>query len=674
MSIAPAPLRLGIIGCGAVTRLCHLPALASGKPFRVTALIDRVPEHTERAAEQHRLLRETNGLHQEPEPLRAGSLTEVLDAVDVAIVATPPSSHATLAIQLALAGKHTLLEKPIAATVGECVAIRDASVSTGVTVLPAHIRRLYPAASWIAHRVASGQLGTVRRVRWSEGARYAWPAVTGFPFDADATEGGGVLADLGPHVIDLLGHWFGPLQLSRCEDNSAGGTDSEALLELRAEAAEIEVELSRLRDLRNTVTIEGTRATVRVGTQRAASYQCWTVDGVLLEQGQVPSIVPETLTRHGLFHQQLVEFDRALRGQPSSAATLAQATTTVAVLEHCRERRAHTLARPWQTRRSQPRHHHLGGVRRVAVTGATGFIGSHVVERLLREDATSVVALARTPGKQARLSHADRARLDVVPADLLGDPSELIKAFHGCDVVVHAAYGSSGEPAHRWAVSVEGTAAVLAAARKAGVRRLVHVSSVSVYDTATATVIDEDSPLLAADPGDTSYQQQKLAAESLALASTDDQDQTEVVCVQPTVVYGPWGPLWTLRPLRRLAEDNTALPSGPSGHCDVVHVHDVADAITFLASASGVTRRRFLVSGPQSTTWGEFYDRYRDMLSLPRLCLPDSANWPEHDRGFYAGSPPVDTSRLAVLGFQARIDLDSGMDLLGHWARWAGLA
>ncbi|MDQ3987859.1 MAG: NAD-dependent epimerase/dehydratase family protein, partial [Actinomycetota bacterium] len=611
-----------------------------------------------------------DGRAEEPPPVRARDVAEVLDAIDVAIVATPPWSHAMLATQLALAGKHVLLEKPVAATVGECVAIRDTAASKGVTVLPAHVRRFYPAAAWVAHRLASGELGTVRRVRWCEGADYAWPAVTGFTFDPGA--GGGVLADLGPHVVDLLGHWFGALELRQCEDNSAGGADSETRLELRAGETGIEVELSRLRDLDNSVTIEGSQAALRVETRRAAGYEWRSGDHVRLVRGDVPAALPATRTRVGLFHRQLVEFDRALRGEPSAAATFDEAITTVELLERCRERRVHTLVRPWQAASSGPVHRAPArGARRVAVTGATGFIGSHVVERLLDEDATAVVVLARTPGRQARLSHADRARLDVVSADLLGDPAVLVEAFTGCDVVVHAAYGSAGEPALRWAVSVEGTAAVAAAARTAGVSRLVHVSSVSVYDAAATTVIDEDAPPLAAVPGDLSYAQQKLAAERLILDSADDR--TEVVCVQPTVVYGPWGPLWTLRPLRRLAEDNTALPSGPSGHCDVVHVHDVADAIAFVASAPGAAGRRFLVSGPASTTWGEFYDRYRDMLSLPRLSLPDSARWPELDRRFYAGSPPVDTSRLVALGFRPRIGLDAGMDLLARWARWAGL-
>jgi predicted dehydrogenase len=73
-----------VVGCGAVTQLCHLPALVSGTPFRATALVDRVPKRTE----HHRLLQKIKGLDEQATPGCATYVTEVLDAIDVAIVAT----------------------------------------------------------------------------------------------------------------------------------------------------------------------------------------------------------------------------------------------------------------------------------------------------------------------------------------------------------------------------------------------------------------------------------------------------------------------------------------------------------------------------------------------------------------------------------------------------------
>jgi nucleoside-diphosphate-sugar epimerase len=195
-----------------------------------------------------------------------------------------------------------------------------------------------------------------------------------------------------------------------------------------------------------------------------------------------------------------------------------------------------------------------------------------------------------------------------------------------------------------------------------------YVSGVSVYDAASVTVIDEDSPLLETNPRDLAYAAEtRRRTAGPRLNRRPDGGRLRAA----NVVYSVWGPLWTLRPLRRLAEANTALPSGPSGSCAVVHLHDVADAIPFLTSPQP-PGRRFFVSGPSSTTWSQFDDCYRAMLLLPRLSLPDSADRVGQGRRFYAASPLVDTSRLAGVGFRSRISLDSGMDHLARWARWAG--
>ncbi|SDD59203.1 NAD-dependent epimerase/dehydratase family protein [Actinokineospora iranica] len=662
-----APLRLAVVGCGAVTELCHLPALARGEPFVLSALVDRLPARTERVAEQYARLLAAGGRGSARPPVRATDITDVLDEIDVALVATGPDTHAVLAARLASAGKHVLLEKPVATTVAECARIRSAARAGEVVVVPAHMRRFFPSVPWVAERLASGELGRVRRVRWREGFEYGWPLVSPFAFEPGA--GAGVLADLGPHVLDLIGHWLGgPMELRSCDDNACDGVDSEVRLELLAGGVPVEIELSRLRDLGDTLTIEGTRAVLSVGTRREAHYALHTSDGALIRQGPVPTTDPRLLTREGVFHRQFEEFDRALHGAVTKAATLADAESVVALLDRCREHRSHRLPRPWEP--GPRRKIQTGSARRVAVTGATGFIGSHVVDRLLRDSDTEVVAIGREHRKRARLSHLDATRLRFVLADVR-DTTALAEAFQGCDAVVHTAYGNGGDLAERWSVTVDGTASVLSAVTAARVDRLVHLSSMSVYDPTDVSLIDEDSPSVRSDPADLSYAQQKTAAERLILGRP--RDRLDVVCLQPSVVYGPWSPTWTIRPLRNLAEDNACLPSGGGGICNAVHVHDVADAIAHLLDVPTLSERRFLLSGPALTTWGAFYDHYRDMLRLPRLDLPDSEGWPDRYREYYARKVEVDSSRLAAAGFRPAVRLDEGMAQVTAWAAWGNL-
>ncbi|WP_051798060.1 NAD-dependent epimerase/dehydratase family protein [Catenuloplanes japonicus] len=682
-----SPLRLAVVGCGAVVEHCHLPALLSG-PFTVAALVDRDPAR-----------RELMSTHVPSAALLSDVSALDLSTVDAALVATGPASHAAIASRLASAGLPVLLEKPVAATPAECDALRAAAGDT--LVVPALVRRHYPATAWVAAMLASGRLGRVRRVRWREGGPYAWPLVSAFTFAPGP--GGGVRADLGPHILDLLGLWLGGTgDLVSCVDNARGGADSETVLSLRYGDVFADVTLSRLRTLGGRVSIEGAEATLTVDTARAADYTLHAADGALLESGAVPADDPELLTRAGLFRHQLTRFAAAVRAEPGAVraepavvraepgavraepavvragsaavragsgggpATLEEAAAVVRLLARCRERATHDLPRPWQPATVRP-DRALDGLR-IAVTGANGFIGAQVTEHLLDAGAREVSAVVRTHAGRARLAHRPPDRLRLTTADLRDEPA-LRDAFDGCDVVVHAAYGSRGEPADRYAVTVDGAAAVLAAAAKTGVRRLINLSSVAVYPPGDRQILDETAPLLVPDPGDYSYAAQKAAADRL-LADFDG----EVVSLQPSAVYGPAGPKWTMAPLRRLREDNACLPGGGGGVCDVVHVHDVARAIAFLATADVPSHARFLLTGPEPATWGDYYDRYRDLLRLPRPHLPDSPRWPDREREFYARRTRVDAGRLAAAGFHPRLGLDEGLATVAAWARWAGLA
>ena len=169
------------------------------------------------------------------------------------------------------------------------------------------------------------------------------------------------------------------------------------------------------------------------------------------------------------------------------------------------------------------------------LTGATGFLGHHLVSHL-QAAGYRVRALVR-PGSET--TFLEKRALQLAFAADIGDRAALREACRGCDAVVHAAghFRMWGNLCHFWQTNVGGTDAVLEAALQEGVQRLVYVSTLVVVGrTEAGRVVDEDHPCRPQDH----YQRTKLEAERLALAYHRNCD-LGVVVVRPGALYGPWG-------------------------------------------------------------------------------------------------------------------------------------
>ena len=191
------PLRVGVLTCGTIVTNGHLPSFqALGRErVDVVAFTSRTRSSAEAAAAQW-------GSGDVVDDWRAVLDRDDVDAVDIC---SPNALHAEMAIAAAEAGKHVLVEKPIAVTPAEADAMIDAAARAGVVLMAAHNVRFAPPYLAAAAAVAEGRIGDIVGVRAAFGhaAPQAWaPGSTWFREPAVA--GGGALLDLGIHVADLL--------------------------------------------------------------------------------------------------------------------------------------------------------------------------------------------------------------------------------------------------------------------------------------------------------------------------------------------------------------------------------------------------------------------------------------------------------------------------------------
>lgn len=229
---------------------------------------------------------------------------------------------------------------------------------------------------------------------------------------------------------------------------------------------------------------------------------------------------------------------------------------------------------------------------RVLVTGANGFVGSAVVRALLRH-GYPVRAMVRAGSDTASL---EGLNVEVVRGDL-HDPPSLERALHGCEGLFHVAadYRLWAPERHAiYAANVRGTHAILLAARRCGIRRSVHTSSVATLGLhADGTPADEDTPAHLANMIG-AYKRSKYLSEMLARRCA--RAGSDIVIVNPAAPVGPRDrkPTPTGRTILDAARGR--MPAYVDTGLCVVHVDDVAEGHV-LAYERGHAGRRYVLGG-----------------------------------------------------------------------------
>src|SRR5439155_1323714 len=228
----------------------------------------------------------------------------------------------------------------------------------------------------------------------------------------------------------------------------------------------------------------------------------------------------------------------------------------------------------------------------VFVTGGTGFVGAHLVKALCAR-GDSVTALVRKPALAARLGWDDAVRLQHGDLD---DEAALRAGCAGADVVYHVAGKIAARNAAEFmATNRDGTANVLEAARDAGARRLLFVSSLAVAGPTTpGHPIDESRPPQPV----TDYGRSKHAAEVLVRAMPPSLPWT---IVRPPVVYGEWD-RGTLKIFQLARRGVVPVFGDGSQELSVIHAEDLARSLIAAATSPAAVGRVYFAAHPTATT------------------------------------------------------------------------
>jgi dihydroflavonol-4-reductase len=252
---------------------------------------------------------------------------------------------------------------------------------------------------------------------------------------------------------------------------------------------------------------------------------------------------------------------------------------------------------------------------RIFLTGATGFVGSHVAQSLYASGAE--LRLLRR--KTSRIEHLEGLNADLITGDLR-QPENLRSAFSGCEALVHVAADYRlwvPDPDAMYAANVQGTKALLQLARETGVRRVVYTSSVATMGfRSDGAIVDEDTPVSIEHMiGD--YKRSKFLAEQEAIAAA--RLGQHVVILNPTTPVGANDAKPT--PTGRIVVDflNRKFPAYVDTGLNLVDVEAVA-AMHVAGLERGIPGKRYILGG-ENLTLKQILDRMASMTGLPSPSL-----------------------------------------------------
>lgn len=327
--------------------------------------------------------------------------------------------------------------------------------------------------------------------------------------------------------------------------------------------------------------------------------------------------------------------------------------------------------------------------KRILITGATGLIGSYIVEKLSKNNDVRCLVI-----KNSDVSFLEQVGAKVVYGDIT-DKSTLGPALKDIDVVFHlaAAFKKDLPEKHTeevyFKINVDGTKNMLEAAKESHVKRFVHFGATGVYGFTGNKPASETSPY---NPSN-AYERSKCEGEKLAMEF--NKLGLPVTIIQPTVVYGPREKASILKFFKAVRKRIFPIIGNGKNKMDFVFVEDVADATILAAEKENAVGQRYIIGGDRTYTFLEILQVIADTINVPvpkikvpYLIAKIGARFLEIGCSVVGIEPPVkvatmdflsknkfyDTSKARKeLGYMPKVDLRTGMEITMNWYKDNGL-
>ena len=616
-------LRIALVGAGYVAQY-HLSALSRLKFVDLVGIADLDLGAAQTLAKKWNVA------------AAAKSLAELsAQRPNVVYVLTPPSSHYALALEALDMGCHVLVEKPLAESVEECDAMISRAKEKGLTLSVNHSDRLDPVVLQALEYVRSGVCGDVMAVDFLRSSDY--PPYAGGALPAMVRQGSYPFRDLGVHGLYLLEAFLGPVRDLSVHYRSTGGNPNLKFDEWHV-AAQCERGLGRVqlswnvRPTQSRLIIQGTRAVIEVDRFLQLCRVNRALPGPKFIGAMVTSFInavkdvfriPWNVVRIATgrlkpspgIQRGSEDFARAVYAGAEPPVSAHEGRRVMELIEEvCRN------ADEERTRELEERFAPLNPCK-ILVTGAAGFLGRSLVQRLLENGERIRVLVRRAPSWLS-----EDPRVDVVCGDL-GEPRIVDHAVAGVEVVYHVGAAMKGSPKEFEAGTVWGTRNVVDACVKRQVRRLVYVSSMSVFDHAGRNPnvkLVESSNLEPHPDWRGAYTQTKLVAEQLVLDAIRSRSLRAVV-IRPGQIFGPGAEQATPNATVGIAGRWIRVGSGKQV-LPLVYVEDVVDALLLAQERAGVEGQVFNIVDPSEITHDEYIAKCRAKLGK-KLKLVRCPTW-----------------------------------------------